>query len=279
VFENALRHSVRYMEIVFRPKTHCLKTLTEEEALKTILKHLEVLNEKYKGEVQAGLIIYVSTAADDPITFLETAKLAVKYKQQGVCGFGVYGSEEFPYAALKYFLSTFHYLKANNMNVAIFAGTSDVDSIISALAEGGATRISGAFAVHKFPRLMNHMSNYSIPVEVSLSAKLQLYTKEVERFAGNPIRMFIDNDLPITLCSFRGVLEQIDRIESLYQVSQQCQLSAAMVFKLLGHGFRYNFQSYAIRKKMFSDFKQKAEELFGEHGFKFLHHKAYFPVK
>jgi hypothetical protein len=67
-----------------------------------------------------------------------------------VVGFGVCGKadNELTDDTIRYFLPTFYYLKNNNVNVVIYAGNLDAKSITTALHQGGATRVSGAFRLH-----------------------------------------------------------------------------------------------------------------------------------
>lgn len=67
---------------------------------------------------------------------------------------------------MKYYLRTFDYLKANNMKVSITCGIDGFESIIAALSVGGARRISGAFNIHKHPRLWDYLANHGIPIEI-----------------------------------------------------------------------------------------------------------------
>uniref|UniRef100_A0A6B2KYG9 adenosine deaminase n=1 Tax=Arcella intermedia TaxID=1963864 RepID=A0A6B2KYG9_9EUKA len=294
IFENAVKDSVRYMEIAFRPNTHTREKLNAEEALLVILNHLKYLNDAYyyntkprpqtdpnrdsTTKVFGAIVVYVSSAADDPIGFLESAKLAVKYKKEGVCGFGVYGAEELDFPRpLTFFLSTFHYLKENNMNVSMIAGLRGVNSIISAISEGGARRISGAFSMHNYPRLLNYVANHSIPIEIGLSERLKDLTKEAESFIGNPIRLLLDSHVPVVICSFRSMTSPQDRAETLYQTIAQCKLNAAQTIELLGYGFRLNNQSYSFRHQLYSEFKKEAVSYFSEHGFVHTNKFLFYP--
>ena len=39
-----------------------------------------------------GVVIYSNPLYDDPIEFHNNAQLAVKYREKGVCGFGILGA-------------------------------------------------------------------------------------------------------------------------------------------------------------------------------------------
>lgn len=44
---------------------------------------------------------------------------------------------------------------------------------------------------------------------------------DIHTFAGNPIRLFLDNGLLVTICSFRGSLDRFSRSENIYNVIEQ----------------------------------------------------------
>ena len=72
------------MELAVRPDTYSRDSLTSEEALQIILNHVQKLNEQYKSKVMAGVVVYVSSTTDDPVSFYQQAQLAVKYNEQGM---------------------------------------------------------------------------------------------------------------------------------------------------------------------------------------------------
>ena len=118
---------------------------------------------------------------------------------------------------MKYFKSTFDYLKSHNINVVMFSGKHNEASIASALHDGGASRISGAFSIHKYPRVMAYLALHKIPIELNLTEKLIKLTEEIKTFA-DPIRLLLDNSLLVTICSFRSSLERTSRSEFYFNV-------------------------------------------------------------
>jgi len=38
---------------------------------------------------------------------------------------------------------------------------------------------------------------------MGLTDRFDIYTSDVRTFSGHPIRLYIDNNLPITICSFK----------------------------------------------------------------------------
>jgi len=264
LYINAMKDGVVYVEIPVRPMTHTREGLKIEEVVTICIAAIDMLNEKYKDQIFGNLSLYVSTEVDNPLSFYDVAKLAVKYKSK-VCAFGVYGNEEINQESMNFFKETFYYLKEHNINVSIFAGSNTVQSIVTAISEGGARRISGAFKLHDFPRYMSYCANHSIPIELSLTNQLKRSTQELERYI-NPIRLFIDNSVPVAICSFREKFHPKSRNEILEEIVKVCNLSASEIIKLLGNGYLYSFAPHKQRIKMYKHFKERSLKLMKDHG-------------
>jgi hypothetical protein len=68
------------------------------------------------------------------------------------------------------------------------------------------------------------------------------YNSDVRTFAGNPIRLFLDNLLPVAICSFKSSVSAKNRSEVLFDLVNECNLSIAELMKLLSYSFENNFQ-------------------------------------
>lgn len=158
------------------------------------------------------------------MNWLQVAELCVKYKNQGVCGMGIYGDQDLPAGAYQHYVEIFDFLHQNNIKLAVFAGKEEYfptfssifnkqsqiflfflsgETISNALHIAGASRLSGAFAVHHKPRLMDHIATNSIPIETSLTSMFEEQTRSIKKFYVSPIRLLYDAGLHITPCSFR----------------------------------------------------------------------------
>jgi len=279
VYKHAVEDGVTYIEVVVRPHTHTKKGLTPEQVLDIIT------DVKKKAEsslpIRSGIVVYVSTTSDedDPLTFRRSAEMAVKYSDRGVCGFGIYGDTDIPAESYKYYMSTFDYLKSFNFNVCIGAGKKGTETVNKALHEGGANRICGPFAVHEYPQVTNYLAVHTIPLELGVTDKLNIYTESIRTFSGNPIGMFLDNDLVVTICTFRKSVYRHTRNEVLLSLVQDCRLSIADLLRLISHGFQNNFQPYAVRKELMSHFWEKAITKLESEGYQHLTKKHYFTPK
>eukprot|EP00026_Physarum_polycephalum_P003424 Phypoly_transcript_03435.p1 GENE.Phypoly_transcript_03435~~Phypoly_transcript_03435.p1 ORF type:complete len:770 (+),score=83.44 Phypoly_transcript_03435:62-2371(+) len=267
IISQAVADRVVYMELAVRPNTHIVGGLTPSRALDIVLEEKSKLEATLP--IKVGVIVYASAGQDDPIQFKKMAKLAVVRKSHGVCGFGFHGDDIAP-ADYPFFASTFDYLKMHHLNFVMTAGNSEVGSVVKAIQEGGANRISGGFLAHTFPRLMNYMATLNIPVELGNTDKLELHTKEIKTFASSPIRLFIDNGIPVTICTFTNALNDKTRADMIHSIIQECNLTAPDAIMLLSHGFMHNFQPHDVRHKMYKDFYNDITSILTAKGFKHL---------
>jgi len=276
VIRHAVKDGVKYMELVVRPLAHTTKGLSPVSVMDIISSKVKELTQELP--IRVGIIIYVSVVADDPISFRQMAQLAVDLQQKGlVVGFGIYGDVGLPSESFRFFKSTFDFLKSHNVNLAMVAGLTGLDTIVTAVHEGGASRLSGCFQLHTFPRLMNYIASFGIPVELSLTQKLIAYTKEASSFSGNVIRLFLANELPVTICSFRALFSDKDRIEMLQYIIKECELNVEETVKLISNGFRFNFQNSTVGKQLLTEFWAETKETLAKNGFEDMFDVPYFP--
>ncbi|KAJ3452490.1 adenosine deaminase [Anaeramoeba flamelloides] len=274
IYKQAAKENVKYLELMIRPSEHLEKDLKLREIVEIAIATKKKMEEELN--MWSGLILTVSTPDDDPLIFYDVAKLVVEFKGKGVNGFGCYGGDT-TFENVKYYLGTFNYLKKNSINVSMLAGQKSANSIITALHEGGATRISGAFTVHKMPRLISHLSSHNIPIEIGQTFKLNLFSGDVKTYAGNPINLFFHSGLPITICSFRLTLDRKKRSHQLFDIFRDCKFTVPNFLKLLENGFLHNFQSLARRETMIKHYWKSCNEILIPLGFKNLRKYSYNP--
>jgi len=185
-------------------------------------------------------------------------------------------NKEIPVDAFEYFQSTFDFLKRNNVNLVMASSSSPITHTEQVLHIAGAHRISGSFHLHKSPMVLNYLADHNIPLELGLTRKFENHVSEIRTFTGNPIRLYFDNYVPVTICSFHHTFcRSGSRMEPLYSIVQECNLSISEVLKLFHHGLTYNFQSYPVRMEMAKEAWRKSEDYLSLCGFKHLH-KKYF---
>lgn len=58
--------------------------MKEEEVVVVCDEIFKELNEKYKGQMKGKMLLYVSSGSDNPISMMDTAKVAVKHKDKSM---------------------------------------------------------------------------------------------------------------------------------------------------------------------------------------------------
>ena len=272
IFEIAAKDNVIYMELAVRPRGHCMDGLTIDEVMDIVLESRNLLMKEYP--VKCSIVVYCNVTTDDAMNIHESAKLAVRNKDRGVVGFAFY-RDEITTEAIRYLDSTIRLIKDNNMHLIAAAGKSDVHSISEAVG-CGATRISGAYVVHENPGIMNFLADTGIAIETGLTNALVQSTGKLRQVSKSPIRLFLDYDLRVSICSFHSVIS-MPRNLLLERVVQNCSMDICDLLKLTGNGFRNSLVGYEERISMFREFENTCAERLRPLGFDFLKKKVFIP--
>lgn len=280
LIDRAIEDNVRYIELVLRPTCHTHKTIkTPEEVVDIIQNKCISLVEKHKHCINVGIVINASNVVDDPLSLDALAKLTIAKKNEKgslICGFGVHGNKPLSQETLPFFVKSFEQLKEHKVNVVFASGFTNGEDIITAIHSGGAARISGAFAVHSRPAVMQYLAQNRVPVEIGWTPRMKFHSDNV--FSGNLIRILIENGVPVTPCTFRsnGDLAS-SRTESILAIANQCSMRFSDLVDFLATGFRYNFQHYDVRKEAEKKFWEDVAVVAKQHDFKSAIKAQFFP--
>jgi adenosine deaminase/aminodeoxyfutalosine deaminase len=171
---------------------------------------------------------------------MRVAQLAVERREQGVVAFGIGGSEARGPAEL--FTDAFAYARSEGLHVVAHAGESmGPESIWAALALG-AERIGHGIAASCDEKLMAHLREHDIPLEICVTSNL--VTGVVKSLEEHPVRRLYDAGVPITLntddpAMFRCTLEGEYRL-----AAERFGFTETELRKIAENGFRYAFESY-----------------------------------
>ena len=277
VLQQAAVDGILYMEMTLRPYAHCGSWPSLAHFVADLLAiHAEVAAARPELP-QVGIILVVNPEKDCPVAWHKVAKLCVKYQGSGIAGFGVYSAPELQPQQYPFFRKALSLLKEHHVNVSMYAGAQDVPPVISALHSAGATRISGAFSAHIYPRLLDYLSTHYIPVELSESSFGVERLKGLSTFAGSPFRYFYDARVPIVLCSFRNTFSPRNRIEILADVLKGGDFDVHAMITVLSNGIRMNFLPLQQRQELFSRWRAKTLTVLREHGFQCFSRKMWQP--
>lgn len=204
MMEDMKKDGIVYVETRFSPLFHTKFGLNYDQIVEAVLRGLKEGSRKFN--VKFGLIICAMRNLP-PAGSIEMAKLAVRYREQGVVGFDLAG-DEIGYPP-KDHLNAFYYIQRNNFYITIHAGEAfGKESIWQALQYCGTHRIGHGLhlkddimeADRKIIE-MGHLSHYvrdrRVPLEVCLSSNL--HTGATPNLRYHPFPIFYKNGFRMTL--------------------------------------------------------------------------------
>ncbi len=219
--EDLAKDNVVYAEIRFAPVLCLKENLNLEAVVESVLQGLE--EGKKETGVEYGLIL---CAMRDQRVSLETAELAVAFRDRGVVGFDLAG-DEYGHPPKKH-LDAFEYIRSKNFNITIHAGEAfGMESIWQAIQICGAHRIGHAtrlvedMAVHgtrieKMGSLSHFIRDKRIPLEMCLSSNIQ--TGAAKSLDTHPFHIYYRNN-------FRVMLSTDNRLMSNTTLSKEMELA------------------------------------------------------
>jgi len=200
--EDLKNDGVVYFETRFAPVFHTKKGLTNEHVVSAVLKGLERGRKDFN--VPAGLIV---CAMRNMKISLETAELAVDFRNRGVVGFDLAG-EEGGYPPKKH-VDAFHYIQRQNFNITVHAGEGyGKESIWQAIQYCGAHRIGhGTRLIDdivvadgkgvKLGDLAQYVLDKRIPLEICLSSNV--HTGAIPTLVEHPFKILYQQQFRVTL--------------------------------------------------------------------------------
>ena len=257
LIEDVAKENVRYIEIRYSPILHTGKGMTMGESVEAVRNGLK-RGQKDFG-VKSGIIVCgirnISAAAS-----LKLADLTVRYKNKGVVGFDLAGSEEnFP---AKDHQEAFYMILNNNINATIHAGEAyGPSSIHQAIHHCGAHRIGHGTRLKENKDLMNYVNDHRITLEICLTSNWQ--TRSIRSLKYHPLKYYYDQGIRVTI-------NTDNRLMSGTTLTKEFLLAHKLFgFKL--HDFREMiimamksaFIPYAERKQLIRRIADELEQDFG----------------
>ncbi|MBN2408018.1 MAG: adenosine deaminase [Elusimicrobia bacterium] len=184
--------NVKYLEMRFAPVLQRTGELSIPEVTEAVIKG--VLRGEKEFSIKCGIILclYRSTSLEDS---METARCAVKYRKERVCGIDIAGDEtRYP---LDDFVKPVEFCKKEGINITIHAGEASGPQNIRKAVEMGADRIGHGISLIKDRKLMEEVASRQIPLEICLTSNV--HTQVVEDYDRHPVRDFIKSGVKVTL--------------------------------------------------------------------------------
>jgi adenosine deaminase len=201
------RDGVVYAEIRFAPELHQLEGLTLDEIVASVLVGFDVGMANAAREGRGIVVRTLISGMRQAHRTLEMAELAVRFRDQGVCGFDIAGPEDgFPPTE---HLSAFHYIQRENFHLTVHAGEAfGLPSIWEAVQFCDAERLGHGVRIaddivrrddgtYELGRLANYVRDRRIPLEVCPTSNV--HTGAARSIAEHPIKVLRELRFRVTM--------------------------------------------------------------------------------
>ena len=253
--EDAANENVRYMEVRFSPILHTKKGLKMTEITQSVIDGLRQAEREFP--IETGVII-CGLRNMDPTTSIKLAELAVAFKNRGVVGFDLAGSE-FNYPAKEH-KEAFELSLKNNLNITIHAGEAyGPDSIHQAVHYCGAHRIGHGTRLVEDGDLLNYVNDHRIPLEICI--KSNFHTKAVPNIQSHPIDFYIDYGLRVTINTDNRTISDTTVTDEYMLAINELHLDYTTIKNVILNGFKSAFLPYKERVRLINETLRELEEL------------------
>lgn len=236
--EDAWNEGVRYIEVRYAPMLHTRNGLRLTTIVEAVLRGLRMAKRTYG--IRYGLILcgLRSLSAESSIRM---AELCVAFKNRGVVGFDLAGSEvNNPAAAHQ---RAFQLILTNNINCTAHAGEAyGPESISQAIHKCGAHRIGHGTRLIENGDLLNYVNDHRVPLEVCPSSNIQ--TKAARTWEAHPVDFFVDYGLRVTINTDNRLVTDTTVSKELLLCHQHFGWDLDQIKEILVAGFKSAFISY-----------------------------------
>jgi adenosine deaminase len=248
--------NVVYVEIRFAPVLHLSRGMNLEGVVQAVLRGLEA--GKAKTDVEYGLIL---CAMRDQTVSLETAELAVAFRERGVVGFDLAG-DEYGHPPKKH-LDAFEYIRRQNFNITIHAGEAfGMESIWQAIQICGAHRIGHATRlvedmvvqgsrIERMGTLADFIRDKRIPLEMCISSNVQ--TGAARSLDEHPFPVYFRNNFRVSLCTDNRLMSDTTLTQEMELAVKHYNLTLADLEKITINAMKSAFAHHDDRIRIIYD--------------------------
>lgn len=208
--EDLAADGIVYAEVRFAPELHVQKGLSLDDVVEAVLDGFR------QGSADRGITVrLLCTAMRTAALSLQIAELAVRWRDEGVCGFDIAGAEA-GYPPSRH-LDAFQYVMRENFHITIHAGEAfGLPSIWEALQFCGAERLGHGVRIvddivldggPKLGRLANYVRDRRVPLEMCPTSNVHSgAAPSIER---HPIGLLADLRFRVTVNTDNRLMSNI----------------------------------------------------------------------
>jgi adenosine deaminase len=251
--EDACKENVRYIEVRYAPMLHTRAGLTLTDVVEAVLRGLRQAKRTFG--IRYGLILCgIRTMSAE--SSLRMAELAVAFKNRGVVGFDLAGSEVNNPA--REHRAAFQLILDNNINCTAHAGEAyGPDSIAQAIHKCGAHRIGHGTRLRENGELLNYVNDHRIPLEVCASSNIQ--TKAAGSWEAHPVDFYVDYGLRVTINTDNRIVTDTTVSKELWLCHQHYGWTLERIKEIIVAGFKSAFMPYREKVDLLKVITQELE--------------------
>lgn len=250
------RNNVRYAEVTVTPASHLQRGIAPDE----LTEALRLGRERALTEHGVRLAwIFDVPGPMDP-TGQVTLDYALREHPEGTVGFGLGGPEIG--VPREQFRDAFRRAGAAGLRLVPHAGeTTGPESVWAALRELGAERIGHGTNAARDPRLLEHLAQHGIALEVCPTSNV--CTGAVPSLAEHPLPAFLAAGAPVTLATDDPGMFHTDLNREYLLCHSQFGLDAADLAELARAGVRAAFCPPEVRAALLAEIDAVAAQAHG----------------
>src|SRR5262245_1459361 len=236
--EDAWSENVRYIEVRYSPLLHTREGLRPAQVVEAVLRGLRMA--KRELGIRYGVILCAIRSLG-PESSLRIAELRIAFKNRGVVGFDLAGSEVNNPAKLH--KHAFQLVVDNNINCTAHAGESfGPDSVHQAIHKCGAHRIGHGTRLVESGDLLNYVNDHRIPLEVCPSSNVQ--TRAAANWQTHPVDFFVDYGVRVTINTDNRLMSDTTVSKEFYLCHKHYGWSLQTIKEIIIAGFKSAFMPY-----------------------------------
>lgn len=253
--------NVRYVELRFCPQLNTLMGTRADDVLEAALagmRRAEAAVIAGGGRaIRANLIVCALRSHSWQRT-LETAELAVAFRDRGVCGFDIAGAEAGN--PVSDHAAAFDLAARAGLPITIHAGEGfGAASIRQALDIGHARRIGHGTRLFEDRALLEEVRERGVPLEVCLTSNLQ--TRVVPSYEAHPAKRYLLAGIPVSLGTDNRLMSGVTLTDEYIHARDGVGLSWPELRTVARAGFEHAFVDAKERAALLEAFDAEVAAL------------------
>lgn len=257
VLQNLSQQNVKYVETFYSPRdfTFRNKKLSACGITESLIRGKKRAFNDFG--IRSELIVDI-VRDYGPRMGMNLIKELSAYLGRGLIGIGLGGSEKLFPAGL--FTKVYQEARNRGFRLTAHAGETDgANSIWAALDELGTERIGHGFRAYKDPRLIDHLKEKQIPLELCVVSNIK--TQVCKTFKDHPVRNYFKNGLMITINSDDPTMFNTSITNEYLVLIQKFGFSLEEIKKLNFNSIQASFMTDIEKDIMKETFYQEWERL------------------